>query len=129
MMIDADARYLQSHEWAKKEAGNVFTIGLSAYAVEQLGDIVYMELPQVGSEFKKADSVGVVESVKTAADLYTPISGKVIEVNEEIPDNPDVLKTDAYDKGWLVRIEASNPTEFEDLMDDGAYRKYLETDA
>ena len=69
MMIDADARYLQSHEWAKNETGNVFTIGLSAYAIEQLGDIVFMELPEVGREFKKEEPIGVVESVKTAADM------------------------------------------------------------
>lgn len=129
MMIDADARYLRSHEWVKKETGNVFAIGLSGYAIEQLGDIVYMELPEVGSEFKKAEPIGVVESVKTAADMYAPLSGKVVEINENVPDNPDVLKTDAYQAGWLVKIEASDLSEFEALMDDAAYKKYLETEA
>ena len=129
MMIDADARYLQSHEWAKNESGNVFTIGLSAYAIEQLGDIVFMELPEVGREFKKEESIGVVESVKTAADMYAPLSGKVVAVNEDVPDNPDALKTDAYNAGWLVKIEASDPSEFEALMDDAAYKKHLETEA
>ena len=129
MMIDADARYLQSHEWAKNETGNVFTIGLSAYAIEQLGDIVFMELPEVGREFKKEEPIGVVESVKTAADMYAPLSGKVVAVNEDVPDNPDALKTDAYNAGWLVKIEASDPSEFEALMDDAAYKKHLETEA
>ena len=129
MMIDADARYLQSHEWAKNETGNVFTIGLSAYAIEQLGDIVFMELPEVGREFKKEEPIGGVESVKTAADMYAPLSGKVVAVNEDVPDNPDALKTDAYNAGWLVKIEASDPSEFEALMDDAAYKKHLETEA
>lgn len=129
MMIDANARYLKSHEWARKESGNVFTVGLTTYAVEQLGDIVYMELPEVGRKLTNNESFGIVESVKSASDMYAPISGKVIEVNKTVPDNPDILKTDAYQKGWLIKIEAANPSEFDALMDDKAYRKYLETDA
>lgn len=129
MMIDADARYLKSHEWAKKESGNVFSVGLSAYAIEQLGDIVYMELPEVGKQFKKEESFGIVESVKSAADMYAPVSGKVVEVNSNIPDNPDVLKTDPYGAGWLIKIEASDPAEFDGLLDESAYRKFLETEA
>lgn len=129
MMIDPEARYLQSHEWAKKESQGVFVVGLSTYAVEQLGDIVYMELPEVGAEFKKEEPFGVVESVKAAADMYMPISGKIVEVNEEIPDSPDTLKDDAYEAGWLIKIEASNADEFETLMDAAAYKKFLETEA
>lgn len=129
MMIDSDARYLESHEWIKKVEGDLFAVGLSAYAIEQLGDIVYMELPEAGSEFKKGDSFGVVESVKSAADMYMPISGKVIEANAAVPDGPDILKTDAYDQGWLIRIEAVDPTQCNTLMDEAAYRKFLETEA
>jgi glycine cleavage system H protein len=129
MMIDTDARYMKSHEWAKKESGKVFVVGLTAYAIEQLGDIVYMELPEVGRQLNKEESFGVVESVKSASDMYAPISGKVIEVNKTVPDNPDILKADAYQKGWLIKIEASNPAEFNGLMDDKAYRAYLETEA
>jgi glycine cleavage system H protein len=129
MMIDADARYMKSHEWAKKESGKVFVVGLTAYAIEQLGDIVYMELPEVGRQLNKEESFGVVESVKSASDMYAPISGKVIEVNNNVPDNPDILKTDAYQKGWLIKIEASTPAEFDSLMDEKAYRAYLETEA
>lgn len=128
MMIDPNARYLKSHEWARKEEGNVFSIGLTAYAVEQLGDIVYMELPQPGRQLKKEEVFGIVESVKSASDMYSPLSGKVIAVNT-IPDNPDILKTDAYKKGWLIKIEASNCAEFDSLMDEKAYRAYLETEA
>lgn len=129
MMIDPNARYLKSHEWARKESGNIFVVGLTAYAIEQLGDIVYMELPQVGRQLKKEEAFGIVESVKSASDIYAPISGKVVEANAEVPNNPDMLKTDAYQKGWLIKIEASNPAEFDALMDEKAYRTYLETEA
>ncbi len=129
MLIDPDAKYLDSHEWAKKDEGKVYTVGLSGYAVEQLGDIVYMELPEVGAEFTKGDSFGVVESVKSAADMYAPLSGKVVAVHEEIPDAPDELKEDAYDEGWLIKIEASDESELEQLMDEAAYRTFLESEA
>ena len=129
MGIDADARYLQSHEWAKKADGNVFTVGLTAYAIEQLGDIVYMELPEAGKEVAAGEPFGVVESVKSAADMYSPVSGKIVEVNNDIPDNPDTLKTDAYSAGWLIKIEATAPAEFDALLDDVAYKKFLETEA
>jgi glycine cleavage system H protein len=129
MMIDADARYLKSHEWVKKVDGNVFTLGLSAYAIEQLGDIVYMELPEVGKELKREEPFGVIESVKAASDLYVPLSGKVVQVNEAISDNPDTLKTDAYDAGWFVKIEVTDASELETLMDAAAYQKFLETEA
>ncbi len=129
MMIDPEARYLKSHEWAKKTDGNVFTVGLSGYAVEQLGDIVYMELPTAGAELKKEEPFGLVESVKSAADMYAPISGKVVAVNEAIPDGPDVLKTDAYNAGWLIKIEATDTSQFEALLDEAAYRTFLETEA
>ena len=129
MVIDADARYLQSHEWAKKADGNVFTVGLSAYAIEQLGDIVYMELPEAGKEVAAGEPFGIVESVKSAADMYAPLSGKIVEANNDIPDNPDTLKTDAYGTGWLIKIEATAPAEFDALLDDAAYKKFLETEA
>ncbi|MHC4552446.1 MAG: glycine cleavage system protein GcvH [Planctomycetota bacterium] len=128
MLIDADARYLESHEWVKAVDGG-FTVGLSGYAIEQLGDIVYMELPEVGASFAKGDAFGVVESVKSAADMYMPIGGKVLAVNTEIPDAPDTLKTDAYNAGWLIKIDAADATELETLMDEAAYRKFLETEA
>ena len=129
MMIDQEARYLESHEWAKRQGGTVFTVGLTAYAIEQLGDIVYMELPEAGTEVIAGESFGVIESVKSVSDMYAPISGTVVEANTDIPDNPDILKTDAYDAGWMIKIEASDPSEFEALMDDAAYKKFLETEA
>ena len=128
MMVDADAKYLKSHEWVKQD-GNVYTIGLSAYAMEQLGDIVYVELPEVDAELKKEDVFGVIESVKSASDMYAPISGKIVEVNTEAPDNPDMLSNDAYGAGWLIKIEASDPAELDALMDAAAYQAFLETEA
>jgi glycine cleavage system H protein len=128
MMVDADARYLKSHEWVKKQDGNVFSVGLSAYALEQLGDIVYIELPAVGGELKKEETFGVIESVKSAADMYTPISGKIVQVNEYIPDNPDMLSKDAYGAGWLIRVEAADPAELDTLLDAAAYQEFLETE-
>ena len=128
MMVDADARYLKSHEWVKEHAGNIFSVGLSAYALEQLGDIVYIELPEVGGELKKEDTFGVIESVKSAADMYTPISGKIVEVNADIPDNPDMLSKDAYGAGWLIRVEAADPAELDTLLDASAYQQFLETE-
>ena len=129
MMVDKEARYLQTHEWVKKGPGKNMTIGLTSFAIEQLGDIVYMELPQVGKVLKKGDVFGVVESVKSASDMYSPVSGKVVEINTEVPDNPDMLKTEAYGKAWLIRVEPANVAEFDGLMDATAYEKFLQTEA
>ena len=124
-MVDKEARYLESHEWAKKGADKIVTVGLSSYAIEQLGDIVYMELPAVGTSVTKGQPFGVIESVKAASDMYAPVSGEVIEVNGEIQDNPDVLKADAYEQGWFIKIEAVSPGEYEDLMEAAAYEAFL----
>jgi glycine cleavage system H protein len=129
MMIDKQARYLQTHEWVRKGPGKAYTVGLTAYAIEQLGDIVYLELPQVGKELQKGDIFGVIESVKSASDMYIPMGGKVTAVNTDVPDNPDMLKAEPYGKAWMIQIEASNPAEFDGLMDAAAYEKFLETEA
>mgnify|MGYP000160518774 CR=1 FL=1 len=128
MMIDPDARYLKSHEWAKKD-GNRIAVGLTAYAIEQLGDIVYLELPEVGRTLKQGEMFGVIESVKSASDMYAPVGGKVVEVNASACDNPDSLKQDAYGAGWLMKIEPTDPAELDGLMDAAAYRTFLETEA
>jgi glycine cleavage system H protein len=128
-MIDPEARYLKTHEWARREDGDVFAVGLSSYAIDQLGDIVFMELPEPGDAVEPGGSFGVVESVKAASDLYAPVGGEVVEVNEQVPDNPDMLKEDPYEEGWLIKIKASNPAEFEELMDAKEYKRFLETEA
>ena len=124
-MIDKDARYLESHEWAKIGEGGIVSVGLSSYAIEQLGDIVYLELPTVGTTLTKGQTFGIVESVKAASDMYAPVSGQVIEVNGDIQDNPDILKADAYEQGWFIKIETESTTEFESLMDAAEYEQLI----
>lgn len=128
-MIDPEARYLKTHEWARREDGDIFAVGLSSYAIDQLGDIVFMELPEPGDAVEPGGSFGVVESVKAASDLYAPVGGEVVEVNEAVPDNPDMLKEDPYEEGWLIKIKAANPEEFKELMDAKEYKHFLETEA
>jgi glycine cleavage system H protein len=128
-MLDKKARYLETHEWARLEQGGSVSVGLSKYAIDQLGDIVYMELPEVGRELVRGEPFGVVESVKTASDMYAPVGGKVAAVNSDVPNNPDILKTDAYGRGWLIRIEPSDLSQYEGLMTAEAYQKFLETEA
>ncbi len=128
MMIDKEARYLPTHEWAKKGPGKLFTVGLTAYAIAQLGDIVYLELPQAGKELKKGDVFGVIESVKSASDMYAPVSGTVAAANTAVPDNPDMLKTEAYGKAWMIQIEPADAAEFDSLMDAAAYETFLQTE-
>jgi glycine cleavage system H protein len=107
--------YTESHEWVRTGEGQV-TTGLTDYAQSQLKDIVYVELPEVGSEFKKGDSIGVVESVKTVADIFSPITGKVTEANQTLKDHPEYINIDPYGKGWIVKIEVRDPEELKELL-------------
>lgn len=117
----------KSHEYILKNDDNTYTVGLTDYAVEQLGDIVFLELPEIGSEFKKGDTFATVESVKAASEIYMPISGKVIEVNEPLVDAPETLNEDCYEKGWLVKVEATgDESEQNDLMEYEDYKEELE---
>lgn len=117
----------KSHEYIFKNDDNTYTVGLTDYAVEQLGDIVFLELPENNSEFKKGETFATVESVKAASEIYMPISGKVIEVNESLADAPETLNEDSYEKGWLVKIEATgNEAEQNDLLEYEDYKEELE---
>ena len=117
----------KSHEYILKNDDNTYTVGLTDYAVEQLGDIVFLELPENNSEFKKGETFATVESVKAASEIYMPISGKVIEVNESLADAPETLNEDSYEKGWLVKIEATgNEAEQNDLLEYEDYKEELE---
>ena len=117
----------KSHEDLLLNDDNTYTIGLTDYAVEQLGDIVFIELPEVGNEFKKGESFGAVESVKAASEIYMPISGKVIEINESLVDSPETLNDDVYESGWLIKIEATGEaSEQDDLMEYEDYKEDLE---
>ncbi len=123
--IPADLKFTESDEWIRVE-GNEATIGVSDYAQEQLNDIVYVELPDIGAEYGKGDTFGVVESVKAASDMHMPVSGTIIAVNEALEDAPETVNSDPYGAGWFVKITLANPSELASLMDAAAYAKYLE---
>ena len=117
----------KSHEYLLPNDDNTYTVGLTDYAVEQLGDIVFLELPEVGSEFKKGESFAAIESVKAASEIYMPISGKVVAVNEALVDAPETLNEDVYEAGWLVKIETTgDASEQNDLMEYEDYKEELE---
>ncbi len=117
----------KTHEYILENSDNTYTIGLTDYAVEQLGDIVFLELPEVGTEYKKGETFATIESVKAASEIYMPISGKIIEVNSEIADTPETLNEDSYEKGWLVKVEMTgNEAELSDLMEYEDYKEELE---
>ncbi len=120
-----DLRYAKSHEWARLE-GDTVVIGISDFAQEQLGDVVYVELPELDEEYAQGEAFGVIESVKATSDLYAPVGGQVIEVNEALMDDPAVVNQDPYGQGWIIRLQASDPAELGKLMDAAAYAKYVE---
>ncbi len=128
MAIDMQARYLKSHEWARQEEDEII-VGISDHAQEQLGDIVYVELPEVGDEVAQGEAFGSVESVKAASDIYAPVSGVVTAVNEELEDAPELVNQDPYGKGWMIKIEPSDPEEWDALLTPEAYEKVVEEEA
>ncbi|MBI5198290.1 MAG: glycine cleavage system protein GcvH [Nitrospirae bacterium] len=124
-MIPEDLRYHREHMWLRLQ-GRKGTIGITHYAQEHLGDVVYVEIPEVGNEVSADAHVGEIESTKTTAPIEAPVSGRIVEVNEELEDSPDLLNEDPYGRGWIAVLEISDPAEVEDLMDAKAYQKYLE---
>jgi glycine cleavage system H protein len=121
MKFPEELLYTDTHEWVRNEENQV-TIGLTDYAQSQLKDIVYVDIPEAGSAFKKGDSMGVVESVKTVADIYAPVTGKVIEANFTLKDHPQFVNEDPYGKGWLVKMEIQDREELKGLLSPKAYR-------
>ncbi len=117
-------KYSKEHEWVATEE-SVATIGITDHAQEQLGEIVYIELPSVGEKVSKDDPFGVVESVKAVSDIYAPISGTVVEVNEDLPESPEVVNEDPYGDGWLIKVKVSDPADFDDLMDNDEYTELV----
>jgi glycine cleavage system H protein len=117
-------KFTKTHEWVEVE-GNVATIGITAHAAEELGDITFVELPEEGKEVKKGDALCAVESVKSASDVYSPVSGKVIEVNTELDANPEIINEDAEGKGWIVKLEISDESELNDLLTEEEYKSSL----
>lgn len=125
MSLPEGLLYSKEHEWIKKENGNV-RIGITAFAQDELGDIVFVELPEVGDELTADEPFGSVESVKTVSELYAPISGKVVEVNEELDDSPEFVNESPYEKAWMVVVEPSNESEFDELLTVEQYRALTE---
>lgn len=118
-------KFAKTHEWVKVE-GKIAVVGISNHAQEKLGDVVYVDLPQVGKVVKKGEVFMSVESVKAASDIYAPVSGKIIEVNQKLSNQPELINKDAEGEGWLVKIEMSDPGELTDLLDDESYRRFCE---
>lgn len=125
MEYPTDLKYSAEHEWVQVE-DKIATVGITDYAQHELGDVVYVELPAVGDRVAKDDPFGIVESVKTVSDVFAPVSGTVVEVNDALPEGPEIVNEDPYGDAWMVRIEMSDPSELEDLMDAKAYEKYVE---
>ena len=123
--IPEERRYLASHEWVLKEDGEV-RIGISDFAQDELGDVVFVELPPVGDAIERAEPFGVVESIKAVSDLYAPIGGEVIDVNEELYDRPELVNDDPYGDGWMIVVAPDDPSEIEDLLDANSYREQIE---
>jgi glycine cleavage system H protein len=115
-----DVRYAESHEWARS-GGDKVKVGISDYAQDQLGDIVFVELPEVGDTFNKREEFGTVESVKAVSELYMPVAGEVVAINESLEESPEKVNNAPYGDGWMIEIKADNPPELDDLMDNDAY--------
>jgi len=119
--IPADLKYANSHEWVRLEGDDVVAVGISDFAQEKLGDVVFIELPEEGAEITAGDSIAVVESVKAASDIYAPVSGTVIAVNSSLEDAPEQVNEDAYENGWFFKIKLSDAAEINDMMDSDSY--------
>lgn len=125
MKFPASLKFTKEHEWIKVE-DNLCTIGITDFAQGELGDIIYLDITSsVGSEVKQGDSIGSIEAVKTVSEIYCPVSGKIIEINNSINDNPSIVNTDCYEGGWIAKIEPNNMDEISNLMDSDAYKKLI----
>lgn len=124
MDFPADLKYTREHEWAKQD-GREVTIGITSYAQEELGDIVFLELPKAGTEVERGKTFGVVESVKAVSDLYSPVSGKVVRVNEDVLDAPETVNSDSYGKGWILVVEVPEEGDLEGLLSPEDYETYV----
>lgn len=128
MNFPKDLHYTESHEWARI-AGNIATVGITDYAQHELGDIVYIELPEIGKIVKKGEIFGSVESVKAVSDLYSPLSGRVIEVNSELSSHPEYLNQDPYGKGWIIKVEIEDQSEIKKLMNPESYELFVKEES
>ncbi|GMV43033.1 MAG: glycine cleavage system H protein [Myxococcales bacterium] len=125
MSMPKDCRYTKEHEWARPEGDGIIVVGVTEYAAEKLGDIVYVELPKEGDEVTKDETFGFVESTKSVSDLFAPASGTVVEVNEALVDSPEIVNEDPWDEGWFIKVEMSDPRELNKLMSAAEYEEYI----
>ncbi len=128
LFFPEDIRYAEDHEWVKKN-GAVMRIGISDYAQDQLGDIVYVELPEVGDIIERAVQFGTVESVKAVSELLMPVGGEIVAVNTSLQESPELINSDPYDDGWMIEVNLDNPTEYDELMDKDGYLNRLKGSA
>ncbi|KAA9002697.1 glycine cleavage system protein GcvH [Affinibrenneria salicis] len=126
--VPAELKYTASHEWVQDEGDGIYSIGITEHAQELLGDMVFIDLPEVGALFNAGDECAVAESVKAASDIYAPIGGEVVEINEELENAPELVNSAPYAEGWLFRIRAADETELNDLLDAESYQASLEDD-
>ena len=119
-------KYSEDHEWVDAKEDDLVVIGITDFAQEQLGDLVYVELPEVGDECTKGENISVIESVKAASDLVAPVSGSIIEVNSRLEDEPEIVTEDSMGEGWFIKVKLSNPSELDELMDEEAYNAFIE---
>lgn len=124
MFFPEDLKYTKDHEWIRVE-GNIGTIGITDHAQSELGDVVFVDIPEDISEITNGKAFGTIEAVKTVADIYAPVSGKVVEINFAINENPEIVNKDPYGEGWLIKIELANPDELSDLLDVNAYKQLI----
>lgn len=122
--IPAENKYSSEHEWVSPVVDGIVTLGITDFAQSELGDVVYVDLPEVGNTYAAGDSIGAVESVKAASDIYTPVSGEIVEVNEELDAEPGKVNSDASGEGWICKIKLSAPDELDGLMDAAAYEEF-----
>ncbi|HEX7815132.1 glycine cleavage system protein GcvH [Dyella sp.] len=126
--IPGDLKFLKSHEWARVEDDGIVRVGISDHAQGQLGDLVYVELPEIGQSVKAGEGAAVVESVKAASDIYSPVSGEVVEINEELSDSPETINDDAFGKGWIFAVRISDRGELDELLSADEYAEVVEND-
>ena len=124
-MNPPDLKYSEAHEWVRVESGDVAVVGVTAFAAESLGDVVFLELPQADAEVTRSEKLGEIESVKAVSDIYSPVSGRVIEVNQQAVDSPELVNESPYDSGWLLKVAVSDPAELDKLMTSEQYEAFL----